>query len=287
MRSTDEMIKLIIDVANQDERIRAVGMNGSRTNPNVSKDQFQDYDIVYVVTDVYSFIQDPSWIDQFGKRIVMQTPEAIDLIPPLDDGTFAYLMLFEDGNRIDLTLVPQSMADSWNGGDELAVLLLDKDQKLPILPPSTDQAYWVQPPTQKLFDDCCNECWWVATYVAKGLWRGELTYAYDHLSIVRDMLIQMMNWKIGIRTHFSLSTGKNGKYLKRFLSEKEWKRFSGTYPRLETHEIWTSLFVLLEEFAAYANEVASACDYTQHVVETNKVFAYLKEVQRDSMSDIE
>lgn len=185
MRSTDEMMKLILEVANLDERIRAVGMNGSRTNPNVPKDQFQDYDIVYVVKDMDSFIQDPSWIDLFGKRIVMQTPEAIELIPPLDDGRFAYLMLFEDGNRIDLTLVPESMADSWNGGDALAIVLLDKDQQLPILPPSTDQAYWVQPPTQKLFDDCCNECWWVATYVAKGLWRGEMTYAYDHLSIVR------------------------------------------------------------------------------------------------------
>ncbi|WYP25143.1 aminoglycoside 6-adenylyltransferase [Alkalihalobacillus sp. FSL W8-0930] len=281
MRSTDEMMKLMIDVAKQDERVRAVGMNGSRTNPNVPKDQFQDYDIVYVVTDVESFIHDPDWIDPFGKRIVMQTPEAIDLISPLDDGTFAYLMLFEDGNRIDLTLVPQSLADSWNGGDALAVVLLDKDQQLPILPPSTDQAYWVLPPTQKLFDDCCNECWWVATYVAKGLWRDELTYAYDHLSIVREMLIQMMNWKIGIHTKFSLSTGKNGKYLKRFLSEEEWKRFSETYPRLENHEIWTSLFVLLEEFATYADEVASTFHYTQHAVETDKVLSYLKAVQRD------
>jgi aminoglycoside 6-adenylyltransferase len=281
MRSTDEMMKLIIEVANLDERIRAVGMNGSRTNPNVPKDQFQDYDIVYVVKDMDSFIRDPSWIDLFGKRIVMQTPEAIELIPPVDDGTFAYLMLFEDGNRIDLTLVPESMADSWNGGDALAIVLLDKDQQLPILPPSTDQAYWVQPPTQKLFDDCCNECWWVATYVAKGLWRGELTYAYDHLSIVREMLIQMMNWKIGIQTQFSLSTGKNGKYLKRFLSEEEWKRFSETYPRLEDHEIWTSLFILLEEFATYADEVASTFHYTQHVVETNKVLSYLEAVQRD------
>lgn len=282
MRSTDEMMKLIIDVADQDERIRAVGMNGSRTNPTVPKDQFQDYDIVYVVTDVESFILDPHWIDQFGKRIVMQTPEAIDLIPPLDDGTFAYLMLFEDGNRIDLTLVPQSLAATWNGGDALAVVLLDKDQQLPALPPSTDEAYWVQPPTQKYFDDCCNECWWVATYVAKGLWRGELTYAYDHLSIVRDMLIQMMNWRIGIQTQFSLSTGKNGKYLKLYLSEEEWKRFSQTFPRLVNHEIWTSLFVLLEEFATYADEVATSYRYTQHIVETNKVLAYLKKVQRDS-----
>lgn len=51
MRNEKEMFDLIIGVAHQDERIRAVYMNGSRTNPNTPKDIFQDYDIVYVVTE--------------------------------------------------------------------------------------------------------------------------------------------------------------------------------------------------------------------------------------------
>ena len=139
----------------------------------------------------------------FGERIVMQTPEAIELIPPLNDGTFAYLMLFMDGNRIDLTLVPLEQRENWNRGDKLARVLLDKDNIVPVLSDPTDCEYWVQKPTQKLFDDCLNECWWVSTYVAKGLWRNELTYAYDHLSIVREMLIQMMKWKVSMQTDFS------------------------------------------------------------------------------------
>ena len=51
MRSEKEMMELILSVARKDERIRAVYMNGSRTNPNVKKDIFQDYDIVYVVKE--------------------------------------------------------------------------------------------------------------------------------------------------------------------------------------------------------------------------------------------
>ena len=51
MRSEKEMIDLILDTARKDERIRAVYMNGSRTNPNAPKDLFQDYDIVYVVRE--------------------------------------------------------------------------------------------------------------------------------------------------------------------------------------------------------------------------------------------
>lgn len=49
MRSEKEMFDLILDIAKGDDRIRAVYMNGSRTNQNAIPDIFQDYDIVYVV----------------------------------------------------------------------------------------------------------------------------------------------------------------------------------------------------------------------------------------------
>lgn len=41
MRTEKEMQELILNIAKQDERIRAVYMNGSRTNPNVPKDIFR------------------------------------------------------------------------------------------------------------------------------------------------------------------------------------------------------------------------------------------------------
>ena len=46
MRSEEEMMNLILQVAKDDERVRAVYLNGSRTNPNAPKDRFQDYDVV-------------------------------------------------------------------------------------------------------------------------------------------------------------------------------------------------------------------------------------------------
>ena len=71
MRSEQEMYKLIIGTAEADDRIRAVYMNGSRTNPNVPKDIFQDYDIVYVVRETKPFYEDKSWIDRFGERLYL------------------------------------------------------------------------------------------------------------------------------------------------------------------------------------------------------------------------
>ncbi len=56
MRTENEMYNLILEIAKNDDRIKAVYMNGSRTNENVPKDIFQDYDIVYVAEDTKSFI---------------------------------------------------------------------------------------------------------------------------------------------------------------------------------------------------------------------------------------
>lgn len=94
MRTEKEMLDLILSKAKEDERIRFVAMEGSRTNVNVSKDEFQDYDITYAVTDMDSFIKDDAWLECFRKRIMMQKPEAMSLFPPELGNCFSYLMLF-------------------------------------------------------------------------------------------------------------------------------------------------------------------------------------------------
>ncbi len=108
MRSEQEMFELIINTARNDDRIRAVIMNGSRANPNAPRDFFQDYDIVYIVTDVASLKQDPDWIRCFGELMILQLPDDMGDPPPTKRFGYAYLMQFLDGNRIDLTLYPAS-----------------------------------------------------------------------------------------------------------------------------------------------------------------------------------
>ena len=98
MRAETEMLNLILQTA-KTIQVKAVAMSGSRICPNVLKDEFQDYDVVYVVDDLDNLTSDLSWLDQFGKRIIEQEVAL--------DHRRLYLMLFEDGNRIDLTLCPK------------------------------------------------------------------------------------------------------------------------------------------------------------------------------------
>lgn len=269
---------LILTKAKNDERIRAVMMNGSRVNPNVTKDRFQDYDIVYVVSNLESFTSDHSWVDYFGGRIIMQMPEDMILPPATHNGIFIYLMLFTDGNRIDLKLVPIDLLDQMEL-DSLSEILLDKDKRFNPLPPANDSDYIVAKPDSKEIADCSNEFWWVSTYVAKALWREELSYAKFTMEVpVRDMLIRMLEWHIGIKTDFEISVGKSGKLLKHYLDQEEWQKFVQTYPDGNYANMWTALFTMCELFQKISESVAKYFGY--QVPDEEKVFSYLKEVEQ-------
>ena len=125
MRTEKEILDLIIKTAKDDERIRAVMMAGSRADPNAPKDKYQDYDITYFVKDISPFYDNTEWIEKcFGKPLVMQLPEKMELLPPAGDGHFCWLMIFEDGNRIDLSIEFKPYFDD----GEPVVILLDRDE---------------------------------------------------------------------------------------------------------------------------------------------------------------
>lgn len=280
MRTEQEMMECILIFSEKDERIRAVTLEGSRTNPNVPKDMFQDYDVSFLVTEMDSFIQNPDWIDIFGERIIMQTPEAMSMFPSELGRRFSYLMQFTDGNRIDLTLIPLDEKDDYCKEDKLLIVLLDKDNCLPEISAPTDEDYWVKRPSAAFFADCCNEFWWVSTYVAKGLWRQEILYAQEHLNLyVRPMLMKMLEWQVGIQTDFSLSIGKNGKYLEKYLPKPAWQELMQTYVNRSYEDVWNALFTMGDLFRRTAKEVADRLQYEYPIEDDQRVTNYLKQVR--------
>ncbi|MGE7633998.1 aminoglycoside 6-adenylyltransferase [Bacillus paramycoides] len=281
MRTEKEMLDLIINTAKEDERIRAVIMNGSRVNPNVKKDCFQDYDIIYVVKEIQSFTCDHSWIKRFGEIMIVQMPEEMSLVPADEDGKFPYLMQFTDGNRIDLMLVPMDLINNFIGQDSLSKLLLDKDDCIGEFPPASDKDYIIKKPSEKEFLDCCNEFWWCSTNVAKGLWREELSYVKGMLDgLVRDMLIVMLEWHIGMKTGFIVNTGKFGKHFEQYFEKDMWEQFKKTFSNAEYENIWESFFIMGDLFREVANEIANAYGYRYPQGDDDKVTSYLKHVRK-------
>ncbi len=278
MRSEQEVITLILNIANADDRIRAVLLNGSRANPKAVKDIFQDFDIVYIVKEIDVFLRDHSWIDVFGERMILQLPDEM-IAGEKDDPSFHYLMLFKDGNRIDLTLFPLDKLKTQNKEDSLTILILDKDKLFDKLPPSSNTDYLIKPPTEKEFIDCCNEFWWVSTYVAKGLWRKEVTYAKEMLeSPVRTMFLKIIEWYIGIKTEFTVSFGKGGRNMKHYISSDLYNKILSTYPNGNISNIWNSLFIMVEIFISLAGAIEQTMNFKYNKDEEQNVIDYLKRI---------
>lgn len=279
MKTEKEMMELILKVAEDDERILAVYLNGSRANPNITKDIFQDYDIVYVVNETLSFINDENWIDIFGQRLYMQLPEKLDNELGLDvnlEQCYGYLIQFADGSRLDLRLMNVDYARKQIINDKLTVILIDKDNILPAIHSFSDIDYWVKKPNEIQFRACCNEFWWCLNNVAKGMWREEILYVMDMLDyVIRVELKNMLTWYAGIKTGFSVSVGKSGKFLDKYLSQDLWDRFLKTYPTANINSMWEVIFIMCSLFDEVAELVSEEFEFNYDKTEAMNSIMFL------------
>lgn len=281
MRTEEEMYGLLINTAKADDRVLAVYMNGSRTNPNAPKDIFQDYDVVYVVRETRSFIEDKDWIRRFGKILYLQYPDESPDYPNDKENHYGWLMQFEDGVRIDLTVQTLRFAREHIQDDRLCRVLLDKENVLPAVPEATDSDYYVKRPDEAQFHACTNEFWWCTNNIAKGLWREEMPYVQDMTNfIVRKELEKMLSWKAGIRTDFQVSVGKSAKYLYRWLEAEEYQGYLDTYFGGNTEEAWTAVLHMCDLFEQTAVYVADRLGYAYHAEEGKAARGYLEHVRR-------
>ena len=176
MRTEPEMLDLILQTAKV-LQVDAVAMSGSRINSQAPKDEFQDYDVVYVVDDLDNLTSDLAWLDQFGTRIIEQHN--------ILGNRRLYLMLFEDGNRIDLTLCPKDHINELVDSEAGFTVLVDEKGSFESYSPSP-QRFWISPASKTDFEKTCNEFWWVSAYVVKGICRKQVIYATDHLKTIRS-----------------------------------------------------------------------------------------------------
>lgn len=280
MRSPAEIKAEILNFASNNENVRAVLLNGSRANPQIVPDNLQDFDVVFVVLQIAPFLADHTWIEVFGQTIITQLPDAM-AFGEKSTISFAYLMQFKDGNRIDLTLLPVDHVANRPSQDSLTVVWLDKDDVFNKIPPPSDRDYHVRRPSEELFRDTCNEFWWVSTYVAKGLARLEVTYAKEMLeTAVRPMFMAILGWKVGCDHNFKVSVGKAGKFLHSYLSEQEYQRILMTYADHDLANNWESLFLMAELFSQYAQDLAGKLKFAYNTEEQENTLAYLRKLAR-------
>lgn len=266
----ETVLEKLIDFATERLDVRSVVLSGSRVNPNVEPDCLQDVDVTFFVEDVASFITDRSWIDRFGEVLIMQTPDESPTNKVYE--RFAFLIQFEAGHRIDLTVRPASILHASIAADSLSLVILDKDDTVD-RPVPNDETYRIGRPNAFDYAACWNEFWWVSLYVVKGLKRHQLLYALDHVTIMRDQLKLMMSWDVGYTTDFSVNLGKGGDDLVNHLSDPAWKAYLQTYPSADSVAIEAAFEALVDQFYIFSRRVSKTGGFLFRDDEANRVRA--------------
>ena len=261
------MLSLLIKIA-KNLKVKAVALSGSRTDTKAPKDEFQDYDVVYVVDDFDNLTSDLSWLDYFGKRIIEQEVVL--------DHRRLYLMLFEDGNRIDLTLCLKDHIQEWVDSEAGFTVLEDPEHLFEPYSQNLER-YWTSPATETNFVKSCNEFWWVSAYVVKGICRKQVIYATDHLyGICQQEFLKILAWQVA-SDRGKVDIGKNYKYLFQYLPAEKEKEFSNLLDFSSIEKLSQSLFATMEFFHREAQYLAKKLGFDYDMEVAEKMIEYAKE----------
>lgn len=266
MRTDQEILGLILETAKK-LQVDAVALSGSRIDTKAPKDEFQDYDVVYIVDDLDTLTRDLAWLHQFGTRNIEQHN--------ILGNRRLYLMLFEDGNRIDLTLCPKDHIQEWVDSEADYTVLKDEKGLFESYSPSPKR-FWTSPASETDFEKACNEFWWVSAYVVKGICRKQIIYATDHLyGICQQELLKILAWKVA-RDRGVVDIGKNYKYLFNYLPAEKENEFSALLDFSSLDNITQSLFATMQLFHQEAQYLAQKMGFKYEKEVAEKMMRYAK-----------
>jgi aminoglycoside 6-adenylyltransferase len=265
--------------------VRAVILESSRAIPHAPRDALTDYDVSFLVTDPATWQAPGAWVRAVGEPLlrVRDVVEVDDLSVQND------MLLFADGAKIDCSFWTVEIAmriaargalpAEWDHGYRV---LLDKAGLTDAWPRPTGSAYRPTPPSSEEFQEAIEEFWWICTYVAKNLWRGELLtarvlfeYELRHL-----ILLRFVTWRIGVNSGWTARPGFNGRGVPALMGEPLWEEWRASERFLGTSEdLWAALWLTIDLFRNLASGLARDLD-----------FAYptpLDETMRDYLHDIQ
>ncbi|HVN56021.1 MAG TPA: aminoglycoside 6-adenylyltransferase [Anaerolineaceae bacterium] len=267
------------------EDVRAMVLTSSRTNPTAPVDAFSDYDVIVAVNDIRPYFQDRGWLEDFGRVLVLYR-DPIQRLNGVEK--FAYITQYEDGLKIDFTLIHPEYLCGLAAAPVLPpdlepgyIVLLDKDRLTRGMAAPSHRAYIPMPPTESEYLEGIEIFFHEATYLAKYLWRDDLLPARHHLdiSLKEDHLLPMMEWLVEIEQGWPVKTGHWGRGLKKWLRRELWAELEGTYAGAGLEENWAAMFRTIDLFQKVAQEVGQALGFEYPLALHERAVRYLCRVR--------
>jgi aminoglycoside 6-adenylyltransferase len=267
--------------------VRAILLTSTRAIPDATVDALSDYDVILIVQDIHPFVNDPTWLNDFGDILVVYwDPIHPDPIYGIDK--CANVTQFEDGLKIDFTLWSVALFQRVVISPELPneldagyLVLLDKDQQTATLHKPTFMAYAPKPPSETTYQTLVNDFLSDAPYVAKCLWRDELLPAkwcldYDMKHVY---LRQLLEWRMEIDHDWLVKVDLLGKGLKKRLPPDLWLQLEQTYVGGRIADNWEALVNTMKLFHQVGVEVGDHMGYAYPKELHERVRVYVEHIQ--------
>ncbi|HEX9840252.1 MAG TPA: aminoglycoside 6-adenylyltransferase [Anaerolineales bacterium] len=284
----DNVISELVRWAEKFSSIRAMLLTSTRAIPGASVDIFSDYDVVLVVEDIHPFFKDRSWLEDFGKVLVVYW-DPIHRDPDYEIEKVANVTQYAEGLKIDFTLWPVELMRKIVQAPALTAeldagyrILMDKDGLTEGMKPPTYSAYIPVPPTDEAYQKWIEDFFSDAPYVAKCLLREELLPAkwcleYDMKHVY---LRPMLEWRVEVEHGWSIPVGSLGKGLKKRLPSEIWSQLENSYAGADIADNWDALFRTMALFRQVAIEVGEGLGYSYPHDLDEQVTTYVQKMRQ-------
>ena len=285
MRTEKEILDIVLDTAREDDAVRAV----IRTNLLPIKEYLYSYQFCFIVADVEKYSDEKVFETCFGKRVLLYRGDKN--YPEMFLNTKAHLMVFEDGITLVINIMDKdtflsrfnrenSYENVWIG--DTYQKILDKDNILPEIERLEEtQTIFTDTPTKEIFDNACNEFWWVMKTFAEYTLRKELPSAMFYLNVaVRDLLNKMLRWHIYLESGKPVDMGVLDSKLEELLEDELFALYKKTYPSADYDQIWSAFNAVANLWNKAGNMVADSCGFPypeKTEIEMMEFIARLKE----------
>ena len=275
MQNEKDVLDKLKNWANQNDCVRAMVLTSSRAHPDSHTDIFSDYDIELYVEDIQSFMND-DWMSFFSNPIIKWPLKPMSTF---SEDWITRLVLFENEVRIDFQITSMKSVELSAYGNRGKVLV-DKGGLTADLSEPTFSQYLTKKPTREEYASLVNAFFWDAPYIAKYLWRDELYFAkFMDNSLHFNNLLKMIEWYIAIKHDWSINTGIQGRFFKRFLDSETWAELEATFADANIENNWDALFDLIDLFRKLAIHVGNKLGYTYPHETDRKITEYCKKIK--------
>jgi aminoglycoside 6-adenylyltransferase len=263
MPSNDLILKQLISYAENEPRISAMVLFGSRAREEKKADRFSDYDLIFFVNDVDYFIHTDEWLSGIAEpRISFFENTAVQ--------DYERRVFFDDAMDMDFLFynvkdVERITADpiirAWYAKGHR--ILVDKINYSRIVEASCPAPMEKKAITEEDFCNNVNNFWFHTIWATKKLRRGEVWVAKNCIDVyLKNLLREMLEYEAIARNGAEFDIWHDGRFFDEWVDPSIRSRLRDAYGKYDRESLQLALWSTMELYTTAARNTARLMNYS-------------------------